>query len=194
MPTNDPSPAEQHVVDYPIDDYMHAETPEQLKALADRTRITILGLLGERAATTSQLAEVLNRPKGTIGYHLKVLESNGMVKIVRTRKVRAMTEKYYGRTARTIIMAGPPEADDPFFMLKEVMREAAIDPEHPLPMFTLRKVRIPTDRAVEFVKRVGDLAEEFVALRRGGDTVYGFLAGVFPTNLPTLPGDEDTQA
>ncbi|MFQ5554771.1 MAG: ArsR/SmtB family transcription factor [Acidimicrobiia bacterium] len=180
-----------HVPDYDIADVVRADTPSQLKALGDATRMTILGLLLERSATTSQLAEALSKPKGTVGYHLNVLADNGFVRVVRTRKVRAMTEKYYGRTGRTIVMAGPPGEKDPFFLLKEVMREARIEAGEPLPMFTLRRGRIPTERAVEFAERIAEIAEDFTTLRRGGDTVYGFVAGVYPTNLPTLPPEAD---
>ena len=187
----EPEAARRHVPDYELDDYFRAETPEQLKALADPTRSTILDLLNERAATTSQLADVLDKPKGTVGYHLKVLEEHGFIRVVRTKKVRAMTEKYYGRTGRTVIIAGPKEDKDPFFMLKEVMREATIDADQALPMWTLRHVRIPEDRALEFVDEVMALAESFISLERGGDTVYGLLAGVFPTSQPGLPDPED---
>lgn len=180
-------PREGHTPDYDWDDAMVAESPRQIKALADETRNTLLGLLSERAATTSHLAEAMGRPKGTIGYHLKVLADAGFIRVVRTRKVRAMTEKYYGRTARSIVMPGPAFGADPFFMLREVMREAVVEAEAALPMFTIRKARIPADRAVEFSGRIMELAEEFLALPREGDAAYGLIAGIYPTNLPVLP-------
>jgi predicted ArsR family transcriptional regulator len=61
-------------------------------------------LLRERAASTSELAATLETPKGTVGHHLKVLEAAGLVRVVRTRKVRALTEKYYGRVARLFVL------------------------------------------------------------------------------------------
>jgi hypothetical protein len=53
-------------------------------------------------------------------------------------------------------------------------------------MFTSRVARIPVERAVEFADRVLELAEEFIALPREGDTVFGFLAGVYPTDHPAF--------
>ena len=47
---------------------------------------------------------MLETPKGTVGHHLKVLETAGLVRVVRTRKVRALTERYYGRTARLFVL------------------------------------------------------------------------------------------
>jgi DNA-binding transcriptional ArsR family regulator len=38
-----------------------------------------------------------------VGYHLKVLEEAGLVHVVRTKKVRAIEAKYYGRTARIFL-------------------------------------------------------------------------------------------
>ena len=45
-----------------------------------------------------------SRPQGTVGHHLKVLERGGLVRVVRTRQVRALTEKYYGRVARLFVL------------------------------------------------------------------------------------------
>jgi DNA-binding transcriptional ArsR family regulator len=182
-----------HQLDYELDDYVYATTPEQMKALGDPTRDTILGLLLERAATTSQLAEALNKAKGTVGYHLNVLADVGLIRVVRRRKVRALTEKYYGRVGRTIVFR-PEHVDRPrMFKLEEALQEAVHDPDHPLPLTTVRRVRIPVERAVEFSQRVIDLAEDFVELPRGGDTVYGFVAGVYPTDLPVL-ADNDAES
>jgi DNA-binding transcriptional ArsR family regulator len=191
-PPEDASGDPGHAPDYELEDYVTADSPEALKALGDPTRTLILSLLLERAATTTHLAEALGKPKGTVGYHLKVLEDAGLVHVVRTRPVRAMTEKYYGRTGRTIVYKGQP-GDSKLFMLQEAIEEARLDEESALPMFTIRRVRLDEKAAIEFTQRVLELAEEFVALPRSGDTVYGFVAGVYPTDHPVLPedGEED---
>ena len=80
------------------------EAPQQLRALADPLRGRIITLLRQRAASTTELASVLDTPKGTVGHHLKVLEKAGLVRVVRTRKVRALTEMYYGRVARLFVL------------------------------------------------------------------------------------------
>ncbi len=179
-----------HELDYEIEDVVSASTNAQLKAVADDTRMDILNLLLERAATVSQLAEVLEKPKGTVGYHTKVLEDAGMIRIVRTNKVRAMTEKYYGRTGRTIMFEASPKPDDPSWFVNDALRSMTAPEGEPLPMFTSRVARIPLESAFEFTERVIELAEEFIALPRSGDTVYGFLAGVYPTDHPAMPDTE----
>ncbi len=185
------STAEPGVLDYAIDEEVIADSPEAFKALADGTRLAILDLLLERAATTSHLAEALGKPKGTVGYHLKVLEKCGLIHIVRTRQVRAMTEKYYGRVGRTIIMSGPGARKDPLFMVYEALRDVEIIEGDPLPMFTTRRSRIPESRALEYASEVAALAAEFAAEPRDGERTYGMLAGVYPTDLPTLKSNGD---
>jgi len=40
---------------------------------------------------------------------------------------------------------------------------------------------------VEFWERVFELTHEFTGLPRSGETVYAFVAGLYPTDYPTLP-------
>jgi DNA-binding transcriptional ArsR family regulator len=187
---DEPRAREVHKIDYEIDEVVVASSNAQLKAVADDTRMDILNLLMERAATVSQIAEVLGKPKGTVGYHTKVLEDAGMVRIVRTNKVRAMTEKYYGRTGRTIVFENAPKPDDPMWFVNNALRGMQKVEGDPLPMFTSRVARIPVERAVEFSDRIVDLAEEFLSLPRSGDQAFGYLAGVFPTDHPTFADGE----
>jgi DNA-binding transcriptional ArsR family regulator len=185
-------------LDYPIDDHVEASTPSQLKAIGHRTRSRILDLVLDRAATTSELAIALGLPKGTVGYHLKVLEEAGLVRVVATQQVRGVVAKYYGRVGRTIMIKGDYlGADSPAPMLTEALHEASEALESgvwedgaPTPTFTLRHVRLDESVAEEFAARVMELAVEFTALPRGGDTVYAFVAGVYPTTHPTLPANE----
>jgi DNA-binding transcriptional ArsR family regulator len=175
-----------HALDYEIEEAVVVSTSDQLKAVADETRADILNLLSERAATVSQLADALEKPKGTIGYHTTVLHDAGLIRVVRTNKVRAMTEKYYGRTGRTIVFQATPKPDDPMWFVDDALKHMDVEPGGKFPMFTSRVARVPEERLSEFSQRILDLADEFLALPREGDTVYGFLAGVFPTDHPAF--------
>ena len=189
MSTN-PKLAASTGLDYDVEEYVYAETPEQLKALGNSLRIAILSLLNERSASTTELAGALHRPKGTIGYHVKVLEDAGFIKVVRTRKVRAMTEKFYGRVAQTVVYHGVPDSQDPMFMVQQALSEAVIDEDKAMPAFTLRHVRMSQEQAAEFWGHVVELAEQFAKAPRQGDSVYAFLGGIYPTRLPTLPDSD----
>ena len=92
------------LIDYERDDVLIVEDPVQLRALGAEVRARIVGLLRERAASTTELAAALGVPKGTAGHHVKVLERAGLIRVVATRRVRAMTEKYYGRVARLFVL------------------------------------------------------------------------------------------
>src|SRR5437870_12307825 len=89
-----------HPPDYDLADRIALTEPAQVKALSHPLRTTILGLLHERAATVSELAVALARPKSTVAHHVKVLREAGLVRVVRTRRQRAIEERFDGRTAR----------------------------------------------------------------------------------------------
>src|SRR6266581_6371825 len=86
--------------DYDLADRVALTTPSQVKAISHPLRTTILGLLRGRAATVTELAVAVERPKSTVAHHVKVLTEAGLLKVVRTRRVRAIEERFYGRTAR----------------------------------------------------------------------------------------------
>lgn len=179
-------------LDYTADEFVHAETPDQLKALGSQTRMAILDLLNERAASVTELSAALDKPKGTIGYHVKVLEQAGFIRVVRTRKVRAMTEKYYGRVAHTVVFHGMPDTGSKLFMLQEALQEAVVEEGVAMPGTTLRHVRMTEEQAAEFWEEVMELAVRFAKAPRGGNRVYGFVGAIYPTDLPVLPDEEET--
>jgi DNA-binding transcriptional ArsR family regulator len=178
-------------LDYDIDDEVIADSAEALKALTADTRLLILDLLLDRAATTSQLADALDIPKGTVGYHVKVLEQAGLIRVVRTGKVRAITEKYYGRVGRTIVMGGKPDDTDPLYMIHAALRDVRHVEGEALPMFTVRRARISEEKAAAYADELARLAAEFAAEPRQGGRMYGLIGLVYPTDLPTFDdGDE----
>jgi DNA-binding transcriptional ArsR family regulator len=179
--------------DYELDDVLRVEAPAQFKAVGDPTRHRIISLLSERAATTSQLAEALGQPRGSVGHHLKVLERAGLIRVVRTRQVRAITEKYYGRTAR-LFEFNEAEGDVRKGEFVDFFRQAMDEYEETdrkREILTLRHARIPASKAGEYRRRVSELADEFgEEASVPGERVYGFLAQVYLTNLPELFEEE----
>lgn len=176
------------VPDYELAPTVDADTPEKLRAIVDPIRSFILDLVLERAATVTELAVALGKPKSSIAYHVDVLVDTGMLRVVRTRKVRAMEEKFYGRTGRTIVFcehALPGGAVPHNFLARALAesRTATVDTMES----TMRHARIPAGLAGEFFARVHALAEEFTTLPRDGDVVYGFVAAIYATDHPTLP-------
>ncbi len=186
------------IPDYELVDRLLVTTPAQLRAVADPLRATILDLLLERAATVAELAAAVDRPKSSVAHHVNVLVDTGLLRVVRTRRVRAIDERYYGRTARTfyVDVVNRP-GDDETTVHANALSVAAAEsvPAHAADQLRtiLRHARIPTERAAEFWERfVDELTREFAQLPRSGDTVYGFAAGLYPTDHPTLP-DPDSE-
>ena len=183
---------DQTLSSYQPPEGMLSMTAEQAAAFNEKTRTDIMVLLAERPATTKQLAEALEKPKGTIGYHLKALEEAALIAVVHTRQVRAITEKYYGRLARTYVF---PKLDgigsDDHGFLAEAMHEIRDPGEGEASMITLRHARIPADRAKDFAAEMLRVAEDFADQSPAGDTVYGLVIGVFPTDRPSLKSSDD---
>jgi DNA-binding transcriptional ArsR family regulator len=98
--------------DYDADDVLVVRDREQLRALAGPIRGDLVQRLRERARSTTELANELGLPKGTVAYHVRVLEQAGLIRTVRTRQVRAVTERYYGRVARLFILKGDEDRDE----------------------------------------------------------------------------------
>lgn len=185
------------VPDYELDDTLQLTTAEQVRAIGDPMRTTILGLLHERAATVTELAGAVKSPKSTVAHHVKVLVAAGLLRVVRTRRVRAIDERYYGRTARMFYVglgrpgeSGtlPPDFNDFEVAAKE--SEAAYEAGQ-MRSF-IRHARIPEELAEEFWKRIEQAIHEFDRLPRAGETVHGFTVGLYPMiDYPTLPPRTD---
>jgi DNA-binding transcriptional ArsR family regulator len=184
------------IPDYDLDERLIVTAPAQLRAMADPLRATILDLLLERAATVAELASAVERPKSTVAHHVNVLVDAGMLRVVRTRRVRAIDERYYGRTARVFYVGVVDRpGEDPTTVHANALSVAAAEsvPAHEADDLRsiMRHARIPDERAEEFWHRVLELAGDFAQLPRSGDTAYGFIAGLYPTDFPTLPDASD---
>jgi DNA-binding transcriptional ArsR family regulator len=181
------------IPDYELEDVRVVSSPQELRAMAHRIRSTILELLLERAATVGELAAAIHRPQSTVAYHVGVLMEAGMLKVVRTRKVRAIDERFYGRTARIFYVGviQPEQVSELTNLLSVAATESHRAHEADDLRAIIRHARIPRERAAEFWERVFALTNEFTQLPRSGETVYGFVAGLYPTEYPTLPARGD---
>jgi DNA-binding transcriptional ArsR family regulator len=186
MSSNPPPP------DYDLADRLALSTPAQVRAIGNPLRTTILGLLHERAATVTELAAAVARPKSTVAHHVKVLADTGLVRVVGTRRVRAIEERFYGRTARLFYVPVEPGTDagtlpTDFNDFEVAARESAAAFRDRRLWGFIRHARLPEERAAEFWDRIAALVHEFDELPRSGDTVYGFAVGIYPTDHPRLP-------
>jgi DNA-binding transcriptional ArsR family regulator len=170
--------------DYEADDVLVVREPEQLRALGDDLRADIVVRLRERAHSTTELAAALGLPKGTVGHHVKVLEKAGLIRVVRTRQVRALTEKLYGRTARLFLFkSSDADGEDVRNVAAASLRTAA---EEMLPLdddarttFAVVRVRLTDQNARRFTRRLEKLHEDFMAADDSDGEPFGLAVALF---------------
>jgi DNA-binding transcriptional ArsR family regulator len=168
--------------DYEAEDTMLVSEPAQLRAIADPFRTQLIQLLRERARSTQELSAELNVPKGTVGHHLKVLESAGLIRVVRTRKVRAVTEKFYGRTARLFLYQTEDPADGRAISAI-TLRQAASEVERAgfSTGFGLVRARLTQQDAERFERRAKKLMDDFRAADSPSGRPRSFTTGMWGT-------------
>ncbi len=178
--------------DYELAERMGLTSAAQVRALGHPLRTTILQLLHERAASVSEIATAVGRPKSTVAHHVDVLARTGLLRVVRTRRVRAIEERFYGRTARMFFVAAEPtpageDLPRDFNDFEVAARESVTAFDEGTLWGFIRHARLSGDQASAFWERMAALVEEFDRLPRSGETVYGFAVGIYPTDHPTLP-------
>lgn len=177
--------------DYDLVDRIVITRPAELRAMAHPLRETILDLLLERAATVTELAGAVGRPKSTVAHHVNVLLAAGMLCVVRTRRVRAIDERFYGRTARLFFVGKVALEDVTPPPWTNYLTDAAAESMPAYHADTMwanhRHARISRQRAKDFWGHVEAIVREFSELPREGDAVFGFVVGLYPTDHPTLP-------
>jgi DNA-binding transcriptional ArsR family regulator len=171
--------------DYDAVDVLVVRRPEQLRALGDDLRAKLVVLLRERAASTTELADKLGLPKGTVGHHVKVLEKAGLIRVVRTRKVRAVTERYYGRTARLFLFKSSDDAgsegvrDVAAASLRTAAEEILPAVDDDRTTFAVLRVRLTEADATRFVHRLEKLQREFPAADDPAGEPYGLAVALY---------------
>jgi DNA-binding transcriptional ArsR family regulator len=172
--------------DYEAPDVLLVQEPEQLRALGDDLRTRIVILLREHARSITELAESLGLPKGTVGHHVKVLEKAGLVRVVRTRQVRALTERYYGRTARLFLLKSTDEAggEDVRNVAAAALRTAAeemlpLDGDDDRTTFAVLRLRLTDADARRFARRLEKFERDFMAANDPEGQPYGLVETLF---------------
>ncbi len=172
---------------YEVAEFLELTTPNQLKALGDAFRQKIVHLLAERAMTTQQLATMLDTPISTVAHHLKVLTDTEITKVVWTRKVRALTERYYGCTARNYIsISSTPHGHKTatIDILYQALKNIVAEPEENFFLAsTLGHARIPLAQIRAFVERVERLSKEFEVFDTSEGIDCGFLTAIYYVNI-----------
>jgi DNA-binding transcriptional ArsR family regulator len=95
--------------------------PRLVKALAHPLRVRILGVLQDRVASPSDLAEELKAPLGNVSYHVRILAQLGLLKLVKKRPRRGAIEHYYEARSRVRV------SDRAWGQVPKIVKEAMVD-------------------------------------------------------------------
>lgn len=73
------------------------KTPEEIKIYSDPYRLKIFGYFQTMAhpATVKEIADMMEEVPAKVYYHVKKLESIGLLKLVETREIKGIIAKYY---------------------------------------------------------------------------------------------------
>ncbi len=178
---------------------------QQFKAISDRTRSRILGIIQNQPATAKQIAGRLGASPGAIGHHLHVLEAAGLAKVVARRLVRGIVANYYTRTARIFKYDLPEEirginetaALEIMSKAHNEMGEAQFtSDEDPYRTGGFPHIRLSPERARYYSERLQALVDDVLNETPDPDgKVYGIFVAMFmsPTYMQgpstTLPND-----
>src|SRR5260370_41285038 len=89
----------------PADDRFVVSDLPTLKALAEPLRMRLLLDLDERPKTVKELAASLDVPQTRLYYHVRILESCGLLRVAGRRIVSGIEERHYASTAKNWTIA-----------------------------------------------------------------------------------------
>ncbi|MFF7329545.1 ArsR/SmtB family transcription factor [Streptomyces sp. NPDC090306] len=147
----------------PTDDVpeaFHVTTDEQLRAVSNLTRHRIMAVLRFEPATITQIADRVGLAKGSSSYHVRLLERAGLVKVVRTRKVRGVTERYYAMAARGIVLPDPGEGG-PDVLMRHAVADLEAAPTDAERYVRMAHLRLTEEQFAELGERLEALADEY---------------------------------
>jgi hypothetical protein len=113
---------------------------------------------------------------------LKVLERAGLVRVVRTRQVRAVTEMFYGRTARLFLFAAEDPADERGVgasLFRQAARE--IDASPHVATFGQAMARLVPKDVARLERRLKRLMSDFTDADTAGGSPYRMTAAMHET-------------
>ncbi|MFJ6425016.1 ArsR/SmtB family transcription factor [Streptomyces hydrogenans] len=139
---------------------IHVTTDEQLRAVSNLTRHRIMAVLRFEPATITQIAERVGLAKGSSSYHVRLLERAGLVKVVRTRKIRGVTERYYAMAARTIALPDPGEGA-PDVLMRHAVADLEASSAQSERHVGMAHLRLTDEQFAELGARLQALADEY---------------------------------
>ena len=139
------------------------ETDQQLHAVGSLARHRVLRVLRDGPATVTQIADRLGIAKGSSHYHVGVLAKVGLIRVVETRKVRGVEERYYAMDATAIELpeSGPGE---PEHLMRHALADLESAPANDQKTVRLKHARLSPAAFGAFEARLHALIDELTEL------------------------------
>ncbi len=112
-----------------------------------------------------------------------MLERAGLIRVVRTRKVRALTERFYGRVARLFVLRStdaPLETTVAAIDLRQAADEIRLLPGGETSAYAFLHVRLTEADVRRLRRRLERLADDFRARETPAGQPFGLAAALYP--------------
>ena len=86
-------------------DIIRIDNIKLLKVISDPTRKKIIDVLYDKPLTASEIADKISYPKDKIYYHIKKLQTNGILIIAQSEKVKGITQNKFINAAKKFDIA-----------------------------------------------------------------------------------------
>jgi DNA-binding transcriptional ArsR family regulator len=164
------------------------ETDQQLHAVGSLARHRVLRVLRDGPATVTQIADRLGIAKGSSHYHVRVLAKAGLIRVVETRKVRGVEERYYAMAATAIELpeSGPGE---PEHLMRHALADLESAPANDQKTVRLKHARLSPAAFGAFEVRLHALIDELTELSDPQESAADLFVA-FYRPLDTMRGGE----
>jgi DNA-binding transcriptional ArsR family regulator len=172
------------------EDVLRIETDQQLHAIGNLMRHRILRVLRDGPATVTQIAAGLGIAKGSSNYHVKVLAKAGLIEVVATRKVRGVTELYYGRPSKAIQLPDSG-AGQPDILMRHALADVESAPDGSLNDLRLKHLRLSPEHYDLAMAKIRALHAGLAELHDPTQPAADLFTALYrPLDLRQTPGED----
>jgi DNA-binding transcriptional ArsR family regulator len=165
--------------------------PNEIKAYIHPTRITLLQMLAKEKRTISSIAKELNIHPANITHHFKLLEKEGLIRLVEKRDIGRNIEKYYRAIAKDfIVKPKSSNKEDKAILGLSVLKNdlvsamSRIDEENYNKVLTLLgTAKINKVDFDYFMEKLIKLVDEFKKCRSKDGVQYTINMSIYPSEI-----------
>ena len=169
-------------------------TKDELRAYINATRISILSLLRDSAATITHVAREIGTHPANLTHHFRILEKAGLIRLVEKRDTGRNLEKFY-RSAALSFLTAPGEFVDKRVLKLSILRDeitASIqrltqNKEEADVFVRLLATRITKENLSKFQKKLLVLVREFEEAGTSAGAPYSMALCLFPALIGRGP-------